>query len=406
MAQYLPRSGWEPVFVAPENEYPGQVPRRDPGLLKMVDQFPIYRIPFFQPFNNQSLSLVSRVVRRLWETAFFPDARIVWTTAVKKRLSQIVLKEKPDLCFITAAPFSSFLLGPYVKKTFRLPVILDYRDPWTRNPGIVRNSIKARLASPLEKHCVAAADLITAASFRMIDFIREGLGSIAGRKAFFGFPYGYDADPLDSQSQQTQPRGHPRRKVLLTFAGSVHGEIRAATILAGLQLALRDSERVRKNLQIDCYGSLFGVFKQSKELVTKYGLEEHVTLHPFLPYSDFLKVLSRSSFLLLPHGKGPVTRVQYPTKFFDYLKAKRPILYIGEKGQVSETITSCNAGIIAEPHTEAIAKAIVSICNGQRQNDWYSGKSHYEKLSRTNIFSGFAEKLNRLCRESQNRQRT
>lgn len=400
MAQYLPRFGWEPVFVVPENEYPGQVPRRDPELLKMVDQFPIYRIPFFQPFNNQSLSLGARLIRRFWETAFVPDAKIVWTATVMKRLSQIVLKEKPDLCFITAAPFSSFLLGPYVKKTFRLPVILDYRDPWSRNPGIVRNAVKARLVSPLEKHCVAAADLITAASFRMIDFIREGLGSMADEKAFFGFPYGYDRATSNRPSQQTQQRGHPRKKVLLTFAGSVHGEIRADTILAGLQLALRDSETVRKNLQVDCYGSLFGVFKQAKGLVTKYGLEKHLNLHPFLPYSDFLKAISSSSFLLLPHGTGPVTRVQYPTKFFDYLATRRPILYIGEKGQVSETMRSCNAGIVSEPQAKAIAKAVVSICNTDNQSHWYSETSNYEKLSRTSIFSGFAQKLSRLCRGS------
>jgi len=231
----------------------------------------------------------------------------------------------------------------------------------------------------------------------MIDFIREGLGSMADEKAFFGFPYGYDGALMDSQPEQAQPAGRSRKKVLLTFAGSVHGEIRADTILAGLQRALRDNDKVRKNLHVDCYGSLFGVFTQSKELVTKYGLEKHVSLHPFLPYADFLKVISDSSFLFLPHGRGPVTRVQYPSKLFDYLAVRRPILYIGEKGQVSETIRNCNAGIVAEPHTEAIAKAIVSICNGQHQNDWYSGKSHYETLSRMNIFSEFARKLSRLC---------
>jgi len=396
MAEYLPRFGWEPIFIAPENGYYGRIPRFDNALLDLIEKFPVYRIPFFYPFNNRNLSLFARSIRRFWETALLPDGKVLWNMAVKKGLSQIVTKHKPDILFITGAPFSSFLLAPYLKKEFGLPLVLDYRDPWAANPGVERNRLKARLVLPFEKKALDAADLVTTASYHIIDYIKKTVGTVAKGKRFFGFPYGYNEEFFRKKILAVT-QGESSEKIIATFAGFVHGGINAEMILDGLKLSIGKDQKLAEKLRVECYGTLFGYSNNPQTLINKYNLSQHVILYPFLPYIEFLKVLRKSSFLLLPLGDSPIARVLYPTKFFDYLGVKRPILYIGGHGQVAETIIDCNAGVCTKSEPVAIAEALKSMLHQMNIKTWYSNDLRYKKLDRINIFSDFCSKLNDLC---------
>ena len=401
IAEFLPRFGWDPIFIAPENGYYGRVPRFDDALLDVVGKFPTYHIPFFYPFNNQSLSLLARGGRRFWEALLLPDGKVFWNRAIKKKLGQIVTKHKPDILFITSTPFSSFLLAPYLKKEFGLPVVLDYRDPWAANPGIEGNRLKARVALSFEKEAIAAADLVTTASYYMIDFIKKTLGSVTNGKHFFGLPYGYNGEFFRKEILSI-PVNKSSEEVIATFAGAdpnplVHGEPSAETTLAGIKLAINKDKKVAEKLRFECYGTLFGCSTDPHAIINKYGLSQHVSLHSFLPYSEFLKVLRKSSFLLLPNGDSPIARVLYPTKFFDYLGVKRPILYIGGNGQVAESIVDCDAGLCSKPEKTAIAESLITILQEINVKTWYTRNSKYRELDRMNIFSDFCSKLNELC---------
>lgn len=395
MAEYLPRFGWKPIFIVPENGYYGRTNRVDNALLDIVQKFPIYRIPFFYPFNNHSSSLFARAARRLWETALLPDGKILWNREIKRRLGQIVNKHKPDIIFITSTPFSSFLLAPYLKKEFNLPVILDYRDPWTANPGVERSRLKARLAFPFEKQALSASNLVTTASYHIIDYIKKTLGSITDNKEFFGFPYGYNGE-FFTKEILTIPIDKSSKKIIATFAGFVHGDISAERILAGIKLAIDKDQKIAEKLRVECYGTLFGYSNKPQTLINKYNLGQYVILYPFLPYIEFLKVLRKSSLLLLPLGDSPIARVLYPTKFFDYLGVKRPILYIGGPGQVAETIIDCDAGFCTKPEPVAIAESLITILQRINVTTWYAENSNYRKLDRMNVFSEFCSKLSSL----------
>jgi len=402
MAEYLPRFGWQPVFIAPRNGYYGRVPRFDNALLRMVGQFPVYSIPFYYPFNNQSSNFLARGARRLWETALIPDGKVFWNRAIKKRLKQIVTEHNPCVFFITSTPFSSFLLAPYLKKEFGLPVVLDYRDPWAGNPSLEHNRLKERLCLIFEKKALAAADLVATASYHMINFIRKTLGQITDDKQFFGFPYGYNGEFFKKKILPISLK-NSCEKVTGTFAGFVHGDINSEIILEGIKLAITKEKAVEKKLRVECYGTLFGHFKEPKVLINKYELDQNVTIHPFLTYSNFLQVLRKSSFLILPLGDSPIARVLYPTKFFDYLGVKRPILYIGGQGQVAETIKDCNAGLCARPEPSGIAESLTAILQNTDPETWYTAEAEYEKLDRMPIFRDFCNRLDELSSQVVNK---
>jgi len=395
MAEYLPRFGWQPIFIAPEKGYYGRLPRIDNALLERIERHPIYRIPFFYPFNNEDSTLLARGVRYLWETILIPDGKILWNREIKRKLRQIVIKHKPDVFFITATPFSSFLLAPYLKKMFRLPVVLDYRDPWAIDLNVGHRLLKARLNFYLEKRILLSADLVTTASYYMIDYIRKILTSVAHNKQYFAFPYGYDGEFLRKEILPILPE-KSEEKIKVVFAGTQVADLDPNIVLSGIKMAINNDKNAAEKLQIDCYGTIFGYTGEPTAIIKKYSLTKYVYYNNFLPYLQFLKVLRKSSFLVQPLGVKTFNLVIFPTKFFDYLGVQRPILYIGGKGQVTEVIYKCNAGVCALSDPYSISQALIKLINSWDKKSWYSNSSEYSKLDRINIFNDFCEKLNKL----------
>jgi len=363
--------------------------------LDSVKQFPVYRTPSFYPFNLENPNALIRVVHRLWETIFIPDGRILWNKGVKKNINKIINEHKPDIIFLTATPFSTFLLAPFLKKLYQIPIVLDYRDPWALTPMAGNNKLRRAVCLHLEKKTLAAADLVTTASYHAIDYIRKEVGEIAYAKTFWGFPYGFDGEFFKNN---IFPFSHKNdsKEITGTFAGFVHGNLAAETVLAGIKLAIEGDKNVADRLKINCYGTLFGQRNHKQNLIEKYGLSKNIRVQEFLPYIEFLKVIHQSSFLFLPLCVGEHYVTVYPTKFFDYLGVKRPIFYIGSESQVSETMRKLNAGICCEPNSEAIAELLIDMVKNVNSPIWYDDSSAYEKFDRKNIFRDFCYELNRL----------
>ncbi len=395
MGEFLPRFGWHPIFIAPEKGYYGRIPRYDEKLLNFVSKFPILRIPHYYPFNNDKKSLIARAARKIWETLLFPDGKLLWNKEIKKRLEQIIIEYKPNAVFITGTPFSSFLISPYIKADFGLPVILDYRDPWLRNLYLERSKWKEKFAISAEKKLLTTADLITAASYYMVDYIKELYVEDVKEKKFFGFPYGYNGEFFRKEIFSI-PVNEQHNYTPAAFAGSVHGNIDVELVLSGIRQAIENNMDLSKNLKIRCFGSLFGCTYKAQDLIRKYRLENYITLHSFVSYKEFVKILYESSFLILPHGESKVAKVLYPTKLFDYLGVKRPILYVGGKGQVWETILDCNAGICSLPNSDDIEKSLIEIFIKRYSKKWYNKIQNYKKLDRSYIFAKFCNKLDEL----------
>lgn len=393
LAQFLPRFGWEPVFIAPhESRYFGIPPRIDYKLNEIVRPFAVYNIPLKTPFQRGEEHLFARVTRKLLESSLPPDSRIVWNLAIKKRLAEIINTHDIKAVFISATPFSSFLLAPHIKKEFKLPVILDYRDPWSGNYEM-KKTLPRRLTNlRFELQALKHADLVTTASYRIIDFIKDYLPQeYKTLNDYYPLPYGFDKEFFDTQVNPLYDVDHS--VITGTFAGSVHGEPFVDDILKGINLFVSTLSK-KNELKINTYGTLFGISQNAnKGLIQKYALGSTVNLLPYVSYDNFLRVLRESHFLIMPHGSSDLARTLYPTKFFDYLGVRRPILYIGKEGQVWETISELGAGVCVTPNTEDIANGLEKII--YQINNFYN----FDKLTRFDrniLFYDFCKRLNCL----------
>ena len=54
---------------------------------------------------------------------------------VRRPSADLLEHERFDALFITIYPVYPALLGPLLKKRFRVPLVLDYQDPWVGEWG-------------------------------------------------------------------------------------------------------------------------------------------------------------------------------------------------------------------------------------------------------------------------------
>lgn len=154
LARYLPSAGWEPVVVCVHERHHEE--RLDPGLASLLpEQLRIIKVDALPSRWMRPLGIGDLSLRAYWQ--------------LRRALVHLLQTEKVDCVFITAAPYYSTLLARMVKRRFKVPVVLDFQDPWVSNWGASlarwsKGGLSHRLAAWLEPRAVAAADHIVSVS--------------------------------------------------------------------------------------------------------------------------------------------------------------------------------------------------------------------------------------------------
>ena len=135
----------------------------------------------------------------------------LWRTA-----RQLQAASAFDALFITIYPTYPALLGPLMKRSFGLPFVLDYQDPWVGSWGRTvgggragavdgKSRLSRALADCLERRVLREADGVTAVSARTYEDAFARTGRCAPR-AVAEIPIGWE--PADIDALANRP-AHP-----------------------------------------------------------------------------------------------------------------------------------------------------------------------------------------------------
>jgi len=248
-----------------------------------------------------------------------------------------------DAVFITIYPTYPALLGPWLRRRFGVPFVLDYQDPWVGSWGLtvgagdhdapdVKSRVSRAVARRLEPIALAAADGITAVS----DLTYEDALARAQRLqpiVCATLPIGWDA--CDLQSLNGGGNGFFNASdglAHLCYAGTVlpNG--------VGTVAALLDAVRLLAAREPDLYRTIrlhfFGTSNQTAgaprlrvmPLARERGIGEAVSEVPVrIGYVDALRVLrDASAILLLGSSEAHYTA----SKLYPALMARRPLLAV------------------------------------------------------------------------------
>lgn len=416
LAKYLPSSGIMPHIVTgpPINaledgsllsEIPGNVPVHraftfEPAVLELYLEGKCKTGNLFGLFLKIVLKCYSVVYYRI----AFPDLFVGWVPFGFIKCLSLIGKNRLELIYVNGQPPSSMLMGYYLKKIFKIPLVIDYTDPWMATPGYYPGKgLTGRLSRVLEKKFLKAADLVAYCKQSIYDDI---IASYPGQnpKKYVFIPLGFD--PADFSPS---PVIRSDKKFRIVYTGKLTKNFcySPRSFFQALHDLIESGKITPDMLEVVCAGI---AIPEYLALIGEMELEPLVKHIGYIDHKESIALIRSSDALLLLMESEKGTKASgsfsgsLPAKTFEYMNTGRPILAIIPKGFEYDLLQKSNLGFFAEPNDpESVEKAIENLLrnHGPDKNgpppDW----EYIHTFDRKNIVEKQAGHLLRLITQKQ-----
>jgi glycosyltransferase involved in cell wall biosynthesis len=350
--KYLREFGWEPIVFAPEN---ADYPYYDDGNFKDIPEgVKIIKRPIWEPFKlfklitrrkDVPLNNIIHVRDRksifdnlgIWVRGnfFIPDARSFWIKPSVKYLIQY-LKENPvDAILTDGPPHTNTVIGTQVSRALNIPHLADFQDPWTQVDYYELFKIGKNADAKhkrLEQETFKTAKKITIASPSWKKDIEK-----IGAKNVDVVYYGYDEDDFRDIKVKADDKFTICHAGLLGYDRNPNNLFEVLKNLSENEHGFKDDLKIKLLGQIDI---------KVQESMIKSGLESNLLNLGTVNRKVALQEISNSWILLLPLNKADNVNGRIPGKFFEYIRAKRPIISFGPHStDVNNIMQEYNLGI-------------------------------------------------------------
>jgi hypothetical protein len=201
-------------------------------------------------------------------------------------------------------------------------------------------------------------------------------------------PNGFD--PSDYVADDGEPEN------VATYLGSYYaGRQDLDTALQAIS-SLRDHEtRGALGVRFVCASS-----PALEQAINRSGLGARAHITGFVSNRDALTLLIRSRLLLVAGmgeagARAPGARGVMPAKVFEYIGARRPILYVGDpKAEIAKLLQSCEGtAVVAAGDVSGAREAVVRLLGGPRPRL----AQHLARFTRRELTRSLARELDRIA---------
>jgi len=275
----------------------------------------IYRSYLFESKNRYRFFLIFNFFR----LAFYLGCIPLFFLKIKR-----ILRKNKTVKFIYASgpSFYTFIIGYLLKKKYLLPLVVEYRDPWSFNPYSeehVQKLIK-RIDSSIEKRILSFADIIITVSPALKSFLQKNF-PIISKKSIFSIASGLNINKLKNYSRKNP------QEIIFTFTGTLYYKRNIEPLLKIISELKQEMFFKDINFTLKIYGTTLGI--DLHKLVKKYNLKDLVLIGGLIPRTKALEEIKKSD-LAVHIGEN----LNYPTiafKVWDYLSCRKKILYLGRE---------------------------------------------------------------------------
>ena len=305
--KYLKRKGVKVDIVTVSNP---PYPLRDDSLLEEIpEEVKITRIKFFHPLKIFKNYVPTGKKKGILFHMIWPDYAIWSIPSFLKFIKKV--RKNYSVVLLSMPPFAFGILAWWIKKKFRIPTVLDFRDPWVGNPFIENNLFKKLLNKLWEEKTIKIIDAVTVVTKAHKNFLCKVYKDNC--KKIFYIPHGYDPDDYIF-------KGYPSKgKKLLTlfYAGRIGGRQHSLKYMIEALRILNHEKKIKTVLVIA--GTIDENIKDFK-YIKPLGFIKRKHLFRLMTKADILWCdykVSYSDFIV-------------PSKFYEYIGLGKPILLTTE----------------------------------------------------------------------------
>jgi hypothetical protein len=340
LAKHLPASGWMPVVVCVDEAHHEE--RLDLELAALLPAgIEIAKAGAAPAWLTRQIG-VGDIGLRAW-------------AHMRRTLFKVIQKRSVGVVLITGAPFYPMLLAPEIKKHFRVPVVLDFQDPWVSSWGALqpvfsKAGISHQLARLLEPRALSNADYVTsvsgtqnaemAARYPWLDRSRMAAIPIGGDRDDFA---GLRLISTEADAYKLEPGF-----VHLSYVGTFLP--RSGPLVRTLFRAFARLRSAEPELAAHLRLNFIGTSNQPNDdasyrvrpIAEETGIAQAVREFPRrIPFLQALKVLAQSNGLLLIGSGEPHYTA---SKIFPALMSGRPFLSLFHRASSAHGILSTSGG--------------------------------------------------------------
>jgi len=291
--------------------------------------------------DSKPRKLIWDLLRRQYHgMVSIPDQRIDWMRTAIPAGRRLIEEWKPDIIFASGPPFTGLIVAGRLSRAFGIPWLADFRDLWARSPYSSFPAWRGLIDLMVERLTLRNATALVTISPGMARQLKEihhkEVNVVLNGYAEEDFP------ELPTDDHMTGP-------LTIRYLGSLYSGLRDPSPLFAA-IGLLESG-LRRQIRVEFFGeSDAGV----QGLAAALGVADRIFIRPRVPYRTALELQLRADVLLLLQWNDSQDEGSIPAKLFEYLYARRPILFIGyEHGIAAQLVRDRNAGLVSN-HPEQI----------------------------------------------------
>lgn len=361
-AKYLGRFGWDVTVLTTLNP---SVPVRDESLLADVPaDVEIVRAKTWEPdyrvkqnlisaspaarrgLIQQATSAIRGVARRCVKLTLQPDPQVLWNYHAIREGAKVLREKHHDAILVTAPAYSSFFIGAALKRQFRLPLVLDYRDEWDLSGKYLENAqrdwISKHIQSRMQSRLLKSADAVVATTELSTAALAEKLSALRHHVPAHCIYNGFDAeefgDSTNSHSFADPSEVEPPEAgtLRLVYTGTLWNLTDITPLVRGIEQLSTAHPELAARLELVCVGR-----KTPEQVGVLNRLHSTRTRLRVVDYCDHQTALqwlrSANGLCLLLSDVTGANRV-VPAKLFEYLAVRKDMLAICPAGETADIV--------------------------------------------------------------------
>ena len=336
----------EPIVYCPEN--PNYL-KTDESLLREVsNDTTILKTPVtevskfaFRPKKKTTSGVANATNNKLLSfirgNFFTPDAKVLWVKPSVEFLTDYLTENPVDVIISTGPPHSMHLIAQQLKKSFDIPWMADFRDPWTDlyyNKDFYQLGFAKRKNKRLEEKVLKTADVVVTVGNELKKYFDRFNSNVEV------ITNGFD-DEVDNHEKIELSQ-----KFSLSYIGLLPKSSLPANLLMAIQCLIDENSDFKNDIELNFIGD---IHESVSALIHELQLSNYTNFFGYVPHKEAIKYQKSAQVLLvlIPNvngNKGIITG-----KVFEYMAANRPILALGPiNGDLQSILTNSNAGTIID----------------------------------------------------------
>jgi len=289
-----------------------------------------------------------RILRRSYSAVIRVRHSLAWAREAIAVGRAVLDTGGHTLILTSGPPHVAHVAGRRLSTRYRLPLVIDFRDPWSQKRRIAEDyacPLWFLMAGRMERRAVHRAALVVANT----PPLGEALHRRYPGRDIVTVMNGFDNEPL--------PPAASSERFVIAYAGAIYLDRDPRPLFAAVAQVIRGRNLTPDAISVELMGDTERYQNvPTLDLARDAGIDRYVHILPRRPRTEALAFLATASLLV---NLRQDSRFQIPSKLFEYLRYPAWILALAEHGSPTETLLRGSRVDVVDPQDiEGIARVI------------------------------------------------